>query len=1066
MKNYIKIFVIQLLFISICFGSNKQQTAFLGARITFDKQTGVPTNIIFKDFNKPTPESFFQIYRSIYNLSTENKLNEFSSHTDNLGHTHHRFKQYYKGLELAEVQYLLHEQEGLVHHAHGKLIHGLEINIKHALHEASAIQFALNHINASQYVWEHPLFNTMYKKSYPKGKLMISSGDKEMLAENFRLVYRFKIYTAIPFGGYAVDVDANSGEIIGKLPLVYDDDVQGYGQSNYNGLVPITVKKLIPYSHLNYWNAYGGSGQSWWFADTLLGNEGGYDNDWYQVLDTDPITLTGENLTLSFYHRYSTEVYNDSLSYEDYDAWDGMNVRISLDSGFTWQVLENPVPEYPDKNISSFGFIYKEGKGIPGWSGAKHEWSQVTFDLKSFVNEIVQFRFAFASDSYGSSRDFLPELYGWQIDEISISNSTEVLFSNNGTEAGFTPKNIVGERTNAKYSLRDYSRGKGIYTLNTIFDEYNNIYVEEISDKDSLFVDDEDKAGVSVHWATESTYDYYLDKFGRDSYDGNGSPIESLVNWDFPNNAMWTGSFAAYGKGDGLKFNPWVSLDIVGHEITHGVTQNSAGLIYANESGALNESFSDIFGTAVEFYMEGEIGDWHIFEDIKIEGYHRSLQNPKSRNDPDTYKGINWEQDQDEDNGGVHTNSGVQNHWFYLLSEGGSGINDNRDVYSVNGVGIEDAEQIAYRNLTVYLMPSSQYADARLGSIHATIDLFGLNSPQYQAVLDAWYAVGVNIPFVGPYAEKCFVDNAYKNPGVDSLIITTKINNPNNHNLTVKALIENFAQSFADTITLYDDGLHQDSIASDKYYGGLYSVLEEESFYNIHVATSSADSGYNNISRSLARYTTAGPIVIDSFLLEPFMGSMNKLKLYLKNVGNTMTVSDITVKLATLDTNNVSKISTGTVAVDIIAGESVEMGNVYITINGSPDTILFNLNIYSDGYDFWQDSLLIDLTPTDVEHDDENIPKVFALEQNYPNPFNPSTTIKYEIPGQARNDNVHVQLRVYDILGREVAVLVNGQRKPGYYEVNWNANNNSSGVYFCRIRAGGFVDVKKMILLR
>ena len=94
----------------------------------------------------------------------------------------------------------------------------------------------------------------------------------------------------------------------------------------------------------------------------------------------------------------------------------------------------------------------------------------------------------------------------------------------------------------------------------------------------------------------------------------------------------------------------------------------------------------------------------------------------------------------------MHTNSGVQNHWFYLLSEGGSGVNDNGYVYNVEGIGLDHAEQIAYRNLTVYLMPGSQYFDAREGSMNAAIDLFGNDSPELQSVVDAWNAVGVLRP--------------------------------------------------------------------------------------------------------------------------------------------------------------------------------------------------------------------------------------------------------------------------------------------------------------------------------
>jgi len=109
---------------------------------------------------------------------------------------------------------------------------------------------------------------------------------------------------------------------------------------------------------------------------------------------------------------------------------------------------------------------------------------------------------------------------------------------------------------------------------------------------------------------------------------------------------------------------------------------------------------------------------------------------------------------------------------------------------------------------------------------------------------------------------------------------------------------------------------------------------------------------------------------------------------------------------------------------------------------------------------------LNDLYTVDVD-DESTLPKEFALAQNYPNPFNPSTTIKYEIPSVASGFSLsNVTLKVYDILGREVATLVNQQQKAGYYEVNWDAGNNSSGIYFYKLHAGSFVETKKMILLR
>lgn len=120
----------------------------------------------------------------------------------------------------------------------------------------------------------------------------------------------------------------------------------------------------------------------------------------------------------------------------------------------------------------------------------------------------------------------------------------------------------------------------------------------------------------------------------------------------------------------------------------------------------------------------------------------RSMEYPKAYGCPDTYHGLYWDPGQE-----VHTNSGVQNYWFYLLCEGGSGVNDLGNSYSVNAIGRDKAAQIAYRSLTEYLSPSSNYADARDYSIQAAIDLFGDCSPEVVTVTDAWYAVGVGTLF-------------------------------------------------------------------------------------------------------------------------------------------------------------------------------------------------------------------------------------------------------------------------------------------------------------------------------
>ncbi len=275
----------------------------------------------------------------------------------------------------------------------------------------------------------------------------------------------------------------------------------------------------------------------------------------------------------------------------------------------------------------------------------------------------------------------------------------------------------------------------------------------------------ETATGVQAHWGAENTYNYFSQKHGRDSYDNQGTPLNSYVSYGFNYvNAFWDGSRMTYGDGDGVNYGPLVSLDIVGHEIAHGVTQHSANLLYQKESGALNESFSDIFGEAIEFFGSGT-NDWLMGDHIGAGGSNgalRSFSNPNQFGDPDTYGGVFWinpdcSPSPGNDYCGVHTNSGVQNYWFYLLSVGGSGTNDIGNDFTVNAIGMEKAAAVAYRNLSVYLNSTSTFEEARIGAIQSAIDLYGENSQEEIEVTNAWYAVGVGNKFLTPNSIKSLV---------------------------------------------------------------------------------------------------------------------------------------------------------------------------------------------------------------------------------------------------------------------------------------------------------------------
>jgi Zn-dependent metalloprotease len=190
--------------------------------------------------------------------------------------------------------------------------------------------------------------------------------------------------------------------------------------------------------------------------------------------------------------------------------------------------------------------------------------------------------------------------------------------------------------------------------------------------------------------------------FNRNGYDNLGSPFRSYVHFFTGyNNAFWNVSFMSYGDGNGTNYSPLTTLDVCAHELTHGVTEHSSNLIYANESGALNESFSDIAGVSVDYFANPGGANFLIGEQCYTPATPgdalRYMNNPNLANNPDTYLGTFW-YGGTSDNGGVHTNSGVQNFWYYLLCQGGSGTNDFGFVYNVAGIGINNARQIAYRN--------------------------------------------------------------------------------------------------------------------------------------------------------------------------------------------------------------------------------------------------------------------------------------------------------------------------------------------------------------------------------
>ena len=325
-----------------------------------------------------------------------------------------------------------------------------------------------------------------------------------------------------------------------------------------------------------------------------------------------------------------------------------------------------------------------------------------------------------------------------------------------------------GTTTGGYYLREGTTRGLGIETYNC---RKGNSYTAatDFVDADNNWTAAEynnanfDNVAGDAHVGAQATYDYWKNVHNRNSYDNAGAKIKSYVHFDdTPNtaagyeNAYWNGSVMTYGDG-ATRFRPLTALDVCGHEIGHAVCERTANLTYSNESGAMNEGLSDIWGASIEAYAVASLGftsggvkaksTWLIGEEIdKQQAALRSMSDPKSLGQPAYYKGQYWYTGT-ADNGGVHTNSGVLNHWYYLLAVGKSGTNEGGGVYSVTGVGLDAAAKITFRMESVYMVASSTYSQARAYAIQAARDLYGAGSAQEIAVTNAWFAVGVGAAY-------------------------------------------------------------------------------------------------------------------------------------------------------------------------------------------------------------------------------------------------------------------------------------------------------------------------------
>lgn len=329
------------------------------------------------------------------------------------------------------------------------------------------------------------------------------------------------------------------------------------------------------------------------------------------------------------------------------------------------------------------------------------------------------------------------------------------------------------------YELKDPTRG--------------NTYITDIANQTrgngTLMVDGDNKwgngtttdrvsAGVDAAYGFAMTWDFYKTNFGRLGIAGDGKGAFGAVHFSTKyNNAFWSDDCfcMAFGDGDGVNTNPFTAIDVMGHEMSHGVTYATAGLIYAAESGGINEANSDIMGTMVEFYANNPvqkpnylIGEM-LFKKPTTLGALRTMFKPSldgisddcfpDGSNPQYLDFFTWKGTYAGGGKDMHYTSGVANHFYYLLAEGavvptgfGAGTTWNltpsnlvcNGNTAIAGIGRGAAQQIWYRALTTYFTSNETYSMARADTLTAAADLYGNGSPQYNAVAAAWDAVNVH----------------------------------------------------------------------------------------------------------------------------------------------------------------------------------------------------------------------------------------------------------------------------------------------------------------------------------
>jgi len=594
-----------------------------------------------------------------------------------------------------------------------------------------------------------------------------------------------------------------------------------------------------------------------------------------------------------------------------------------------------------------------------------------------------------------------------------------------------------------------------------------------IPSADNLF-DSEDattseRSGTEAHYYIRRGLDYFYNVHGYEGVNGNGTRLGVVV--DFTGfNAYYNMLFDVTSYGFGGITGSWHTLpwssdpDIVGHEITHGITFHSSGLLYQNHSGALNESISDIFGYLIEYDITGNTS-WLLAAEMFLEplGYAlRDLSDPPAFGQPDHMIHFNYipqtvNPTQDNDFGGVHTNSGIPNKVFYLLVEGGTHYGWQVEPMDENiDLSREMAAELAFVWTTQYLSAEDEFWDAREKMLLVAADHFPDNPEIWSSVYNAWASVGVN-----PHVD-ISVPSGYFEPGSDTLEASVDVSGYSDQLISARLSITATDSSLMDTL---DMTINENSMAISSF-----PVPNIEALFRMSVHLE-AIGGLNVTHDYVGQFLTAGPVDIHGFSFEGnpqvMPGMTLLLSVELENHGNSGTVPNVITQIVDFDTSCFSIVDNNAHSYgNLLPGEISEQDWAYFILILDDDcelnTELFlTFNIIISGELYWSDTISFVVGEFLTAESDQLEPNNFVLNFPFPNPFNPKTMIRFNIP-----EETLTSLTIFDINGRKVESLINAKLLSGDHKIEWDASSHASGIYFLELTSGDFRQTKKMVLLK